>query len=140
MKDTSITAVLAALFLFSSSRRRLSTSPESTFLRHAGSSGADATQPAFDRLARADCRKQLVAAELAADSALGVSSDPPGAEVRLYRLVEQSKLLPEGEPRVVPVPLGEELGAAPFVAYDAQLTLVFLPTSYGTIEPTIAQT
>jgi formylglycine-generating enzyme required for sulfatase activity len=36
-----------------------------------------------------------------------LTSDPPGAEVHAFRLVEQSEVIEAGEPRLVPVPFGD---------------------------------
>jgi predicted Ser/Thr protein kinase len=40
-------------------------------------------------------------------AALIVASDPPGAEAHLFRLLEQAEVVPGGDHRVVPVPVGE---------------------------------
>ncbi len=40
------------------------------------------------------------------DGAIVVDSDPPGAEVHVFRYLEQAELMPGGDRRLVPVPVG----------------------------------
>ncbi len=55
-----------------------------------------------------------LAAELRASSTVRISSNPPGARVRLHRYVELATLMPGGDARSVPVPFrGERIVPAP---------------------------
>ncbi len=46
------------------------------------------------------------AAEVTGEGTLTVTSEPPGADVHLLRYVEQSQIVPGGDRRLVPAPLG----------------------------------
>ncbi len=62
----------------------------------------------FDNLLSTVDRDGAVRARAYPFSQVVIESDPPGAEVHLFRLREQSALFEGGEPRIVPVPFGDQ--------------------------------
>lgn len=68
---------------------------------------------ALEQVRRLDSEGKLSEAMIERDL-VEIDSNPPGAEVHLFRMIEQSELDPLGEPRVVPVPVhGGELPITP---------------------------
>jgi formylglycine-generating enzyme required for sulfatase activity len=58
----------------------------------------------LDLVRRHDPANEL-AGELVDRFPITILSDPPGAEVHLFRMVEQSEIVADGEPRMVPLPV-----------------------------------
>jgi len=52
-------------------------------------------------------------AEFVVRGAFAIDSDPPGAQVFLFRFVEQTDVVSAGEPRLVPVPVGGDAPPRP---------------------------
>lgn len=62
---------------------------------------------AYRRLVEDNDPTRRHAAELGAEGSLRITSDPPGAEVFLFRYVEQATVVPGGDHRLVPVPVSD---------------------------------
>ncbi|MFN0151606.1 MAG: protein kinase domain-containing protein [bacterium] len=69
--------------------------------------------------------------ELVGDGRVEVVSDPPGAELYLYRMRDLAELIPDAEPRVVFTPIGGD-GASPFAPGTWALRVV---AGAGELEP-----
>ncbi|HWB18924.1 MAG TPA: SUMF1/EgtB/PvdO family nonheme iron enzyme, partial [Phycisphaerales bacterium] len=92
-------------------------------LREAEASGDRFARNLYQNLVHENDPGNLLAGELIDQFPITIHTDPPNTQVHLFRLVEQSELLPDGEPRLIPIPFND-----PNPAKTADLTRNFALT------------
>ncbi len=78
-----------------------------------------------------------LAGEMVERFPLAIVSDPPGAEVHVFRMIEQSEIAARGEPRLVPAPVGSRAwGLSP--GKDGFETWGLSPEAASSVRPSVS--